>query len=225
MARKLDKTLQDAVKAAVFRVGSQAELARRSGIPQGNIAKYVSGSIHNMNEQTYNKLLPFLELDENHSLTQAGRNPLTQSLNVLFEQLNCREQLHLISLAGTLLDETRAEKRGGRLTDQELERLSAKGISIKRDVLGLVIDINCSGMCWLLNVIASRKTSGRLLSERLFKELLAADPQSRDARELRINVFKVPVYERHIFQYAIYLDGTPPALYTTFLSKNISSEL
>lgn len=50
----------DALRKAVAALGSQNELSRRSGVPQGYITKYLSGSIKTIRDDVWDKLEPHL---------------------------------------------------------------------------------------------------------------------------------------------------------------------
>jgi transcriptional regulator with XRE-family HTH domain len=50
----------EALRKAVAYLGSQSELARRSGVPQGYITKYLSGMVKTISDDVWDKLEPHL---------------------------------------------------------------------------------------------------------------------------------------------------------------------
>lgn len=223
MSRNVDSELMEALRKAILKAGSQAELARRTGVSQGNLAKYLSGEIHNMADQTFAKLEPYLVFGEQGK--ELKTSPLSKSLVVLFEQLKGREQLEVITMVGNIVNEQTEEKRGGELLMNESEKLESRGVTVRKDVMGRVITFNTDGLCWLYNSILYKKQAGKKLTPALFREMLKSEPGEKEARELRIRVFRVESYENSVFQFAIYLNGTPPQLYTTGLINAIGEKI
>lgn len=58
--KKIDKEIQDAIREAVSELHTQAELARRSGLPAQHINRYLSGEIKGITLDNWVKLEPWI---------------------------------------------------------------------------------------------------------------------------------------------------------------------
>lgn len=61
---QIDKRIKDALREAADKIGTQEELAKKAGVSKSNIGKYLTGGITVIRNETYAKLLPFLDLPE-----------------------------------------------------------------------------------------------------------------------------------------------------------------
>lgn len=57
---RLTVEIANAIRKAVDELGSQQELARRSGVSYKNISKYINNGVKNIRENAWDKLTPFI---------------------------------------------------------------------------------------------------------------------------------------------------------------------
>lgn len=71
---KINEIILKAIKAAVSDLGSQVELAERSGLPKQHINQYISGKVKGINKGTWAQLYPNIKkyLPENYLNVSGG---------------------------------------------------------------------------------------------------------------------------------------------------------
>ena len=221
MGKKVDTALISAIREAVDRVGSQAELARRTRISQGNIAKYIAGGIKIINDKTLQKLRPYLTLPADYDCSRPVGDNFIAALLAVSEDLGRDDLIALIDYAETLL--ARKNHAPVELTAEDEERLATWGIDLRRFGYGMELIINSRGLCWLYNGIEFHKRQGDTLDRELLWRLLNTETDPKNWRELRIRSLEIDVYNQQIYQLTFYLNGTPPKLYATYLVPGVNT--
>ncbi|MFA6713803.1 MAG: hypothetical protein WCS27_00395 [Victivallaceae bacterium] len=222
MSRQIDKTFKSALRDAIYQIGTQKGLADAAGIPRANIGKYLSGQIQVMRERTYQKLLPFLDLNK-FSLEDKGPLELiyksrhTKPLVEIFEQLDNDNQRQVVGFAENVLKEQDRE-RGAEFTPEESKHFAAIGVTCK---YGMEFSITLSSLCWIYNVFLFGKLSSRILSNSNLKEMLKISLPANNCRELRLKLFTIDVYDDKPYDILVmYLNGSPPKFPTSYFCNN-----
>jgi len=225
------KIIYDAIKMAVEECGSESELARRCNLEPKVINRYMNNKVKRITEEKWLKLEPHVKrfLPANLDCECIGfavkREPQPQILSSkmisrvmldVFDQLDSDAQHEIIKQAEQYLTKQQID-RNETLMQEEDEKLVGFGITCRYNT---EYRFTTQGLCWLYNGIEYNKKHGELLTVALLKKLLQSEPPVSHRRKLCIRALAVEVDRDEIYyQYAFYLNGTPPKLYTAGFDK------
>ncbi len=99
------------------------------------------------------------------------------------------------------------------LSENHIEKLNKKGIEIKEDSIGLIIELNPKGVAWILNFISELKYKNISLTLTLLKEISTYQKNNEKWRELRYKVTSIEAYDNTYYSHVFYLNGTPPKMF------------
>ena len=102
----IDKNFRDLLQDAVDRAGTQKKLANAAKIPESNIGKYLSGEVKNIQNRTYQKLLPFLKIKEHEdekNQKAKSKSKFTPAMIEIFELLEENDQQEILTICSQKL--------------------------------------------------------------------------------------------------------------------------
>ena len=232
MPKKLDTILIEAIRDAVIRIGSQSEFANQTGVSQGTIAKYLSGSVTKISDSIFSKMEPFLDLPEENlnNSPMDFKSKLTRVMVDIFEELSKDGQNKILDIAEDELNKESIEII--ELSADEREELEKRGIEIIDNVYGdFEVAISLLGLSWIYNLIHDAYFQRdyticcQETKPNFFRNLLEfeKDYNAKQSRNLMISYSKVEAYEDNKYTVrSIYLEGTPPRMFSSHLIQQDS---